>query len=133
MSWSNAINCAAYNQLPLLRDEDGTGTIAPLKQKRTVVYVNPMSGKGIAFKRWEKVVKVMYREAGIDVRLVVTQRQYHCMEDVEMIQPDSIDFITTISGDGLIYEVINGLAKRPDGESVLKTLPIAALPGTARG
>lgn len=35
--------------------------------------------------------------------------------------------IATASGDGLVYEVLNGLAQRPDGRSALRT-PIAPLP-----
>jgi len=40
--------------------------------------------------------------------------------------------IATVSGDGLIYEVFNGLAARPDAKKALKT-PIGPIPtGTIR-
>ena len=36
--------------------------------------------------------------------------------------------LIVISGDGLVYEVINGLMERPDWEKAIKT-PIAQIPG----
>jgi sphingosine kinase len=43
------------------------------------------------------------------------------------------DCIVTLSGDGLIHEVLNGLAARPDAEKALN-IPIAPIPtGSANG
>jgi sphingosine kinase len=127
-SWSNAINSAAYKMLPLQANEDGSSVVAP-KMKRAIVYVNPVGGKGIAKKAWEKVVRPMFVEAGVDVTLIITERRNHAYDHVAALDLSNLDFISTISGDGLIYEVINGLSSRPDGEVALKSIAVCPLPG----
>jgi hypothetical protein len=39
-----------------------------------------------------------------------------------------IDGIVTVSGDGLFYEVLNGIMSRPDWENVIK-IPLGIIPG----
>jgi sphingosine kinase len=46
----------------------------------------------------------------------------------------TFDAVVLISGDGLIHEVFNGLARRPDGAAALRSLPIGCVPaGTSNG
>lgn len=127
LSWCNAIRCVAYNQLPLSKDEEGL--ILPPTRRRAVIYVNPMSGKGQALKAWEKTVKGMFSEAEIQVDFILTQRRNHAFEHAAQLDLSQVDFISTVSGDGLIYEVCNGIGSRTDAESALKSVVIAPLPG----
>jgi sphingosine kinase len=48
------------------------------------------------------------------------------MKDLEYSNYESV---MTIGGDGLIHEVINGISSRPDSEVVLRSLPLAPIPG----
>lgn len=48
--------------------------------------------------------------------------------------PSDYNTIAAIGGDGIIYEIINGLASRGDGENILKMIPIAPIPaGSGNG
>lgn len=42
---------------------------------------------------------------------------------------NAYDAIVVFSGDGLFFEAINGLLRRPDGMTVLKKCPLGTLPG----
>lgn len=37
--------------------------------------------------------------------------------------------IVTIGGDGVLFEVINGIMERPDWKHVMKSIPLAIIPG----
>uniref|UniRef100_A0A8D2LUU8 DAGKc domain-containing protein n=1 Tax=Varanus komodoensis TaxID=61221 RepID=A0A8D2LUU8_VARKO len=54
-------------------------------------------------------------------------RQNHARELVQSINLAEWDGIVAISGDGLLYEVINGLMERPDWEEAIK-MPLGILP-----
>lgn len=42
---------------------------------------------------------------------------------------DDYSGIVVVSGDGLIYEILNGLMERPDWRRALKSMPIGQVPG----
>lgn len=58
----------------------------------------------------------------------VTERVGHCKEIVKDLNISEWDAIVTFSGDGLIYEAINGLCSRPDALKALRECPIGVLP-----
>ena len=57
----------------------------------------------------------------------MTERPNHARELCPAIDVNAFDAIVCISGDGLIHEVLNGLAERPDAIQALQ-LPIAMIP-----
>ncbi|XP_061446934.1 sphingosine kinase 2 isoform X2 [Rhineura floridana] len=69
----------------------------------------------------------MITEADISFNLIQTERQNHARELVQNINLAEWDGIVAISGDGLLYEVINGLMERPDWEEAIK-MPLGILP-----
>jgi len=102
-------------------------------RRRFLVFVNPHSGTGHASKVYHGSVGRMLGEAGVDVDLVITQRAGHAFDHV---QSDAFDrsryaVICIVGGDGLVFEVVNGIASRPqgDGMQLLAAIPLAPIPG----
>ncbi|XP_051845704.1 sphingosine kinase 2 isoform X2 [Antechinus flavipes] len=69
----------------------------------------------------------MISEAGLSFNLIQTERQNHARELVQGLRLNEWDGIVTVSGDGLLYEVVNGLLDRPDWEEAVK-IPVGVLP-----
>jgi diacylglycerol kinase family enzyme len=117
--WATKINVALG---------DGTSD----ERRQFLVLLNPVSGTGSAKHVYDSVVKKMFDEARIDAQLIITERMNHASDIVasEAFDLKSFDAVVVIGGDGLLYEVINGIAKRPtDGMELLKSIPIAPIPG----
>lgn len=58
-----------------------------------------------------------------------TVSQKDAMKFAEEEIPDGrFDVIVCVGGDGIVHEVINGLASRPNGKNLLASLPIAVIP-----
>lgn len=141
--WSNAINHAILSQSPspvhvnACSSEEAGMTVsdayllAPPRPKRFMVFVNPVSGSGRAVSIWRNQVEPIMNHAGVEVKLVITQYANHARDIMEDFDPSAYDCIMTIGGDGMLFEVINGLSTRSkgDGEQVLRSIPVAPIPG----
>ncbi|CAL9700454.1 unnamed protein product [Knipowitschia caucasica] len=60
--------------------------------------------------------------------LFFAERQNHARELVREMSLVQWDALAIMSGDGILFEVINGLLERPDWEQAIRT-PLAILPG----
>ena len=141
--WSNAINNMILSEFQLPTDvqsysseEDGTSpsqnhlSLAP-RPKRFIVFVNPISGQGLATSIWKNQIEPMMTQSGSEVKLVITQYANHARDIMEDFDPSAYDCIMTVGGDGLLSEIINGLSARSkgDGEHMLRTVSVAPIPG----
>uniref|UniRef100_A0A3Q0RFM5 sphingosine kinase n=1 Tax=Amphilophus citrinellus TaxID=61819 RepID=A0A3Q0RFM5_AMPCI len=95
---------------------------------RMMLLVNPQSGKGQALTLYNNHVQRMLNEAGIVHTLVITEWQNHAREMVREADLSQWDALVIMSGDGLLYEVINGLLERSDWEEAIR-IPLGILPG----
>ncbi|KAM3622922.1 uncharacterized protein V6R79_004909 [Siganus canaliculatus] len=93
-----------------------------------MLLVNPQSGKGQALTLYNNHIQRMLNEAGVPHTLVITERQNHARELVREADLSQWDALVIMSGDGLLFEVINGLLERPDWEEAIQT-PLGILPG----
>jgi len=94
-------------------------------KRRFFVLLNPVSGRRKAVKIYQKV-KELFFEADIGHKLVKTTHAGHAEEIMSTQDFGQFDAIVTISGDGLIYEVINGMMSRRDvkkDDLILAPLP----------
>ncbi|XP_068177835.1 sphingosine kinase 1-like [Antennarius striatus] len=122
--WAGAVRERAAQQH--LRDGGSKRTL-PLPF-RMMLLVNPQSGKGQALSLYNQHIRPMLKEAGIPHTLIITERQNHARELVREADLSQWDAVVIMSGDGLLFEVINGLLERPDWEEAIRT-PLGILPG----
>ncbi|KAI5613734.1 sphingosine kinase 1, partial [Silurus asotus] len=95
---------------------------------RFLVLINPQSGKGQAKALFNNHVQCMLQEADITYTLQITERQNHARELVREADLSQWDAVVIMSGDGLLFEVVNGLMEREDWEKAIQT-PLGILPG----
>jgi len=85
------------------------------KTKPLLFIVNPKSGKGRALKIFEHCVKPLLTESETNFELQITQHANHALELMrDMEEITQYRGVVVVSGDGLLYEVVNGLTKRND-------------------
>ncbi|XP_071507643.1 LOW QUALITY PROTEIN: sphingosine kinase 1-like [Diadema antillarum] len=93
-----------------------------------LVCINPFSGKGKAPQIFEHKVKRMFDEAGITYKKVITERKGHARELAKTMDLEEFSGIIIVSGDGLLFEFINGFREREDREKAFK-VPFGMVPG----
>uniref|UniRef100_A0A1I8EBX0 DAGKc domain-containing protein n=1 Tax=Wuchereria bancrofti TaxID=6293 RepID=A0A1I8EBX0_WUCBA len=97
-------------------------------RRHILVIVNPFSGQKRGLKLWETHVEPILQIANIDYDIVKTIYRKHAVEIAKNLILDNYDAVASISGDGLILEVISGFLMRNDRERALK-MPLAHIPG----
>ena len=100
------------------------GDTKPLR--RVLLLVNPIGGKGKSRQIVKSTVLPILHAAGCHVEVKTTERRSHAEEIAKECEL-TYDVIACASGDGLINEVFNGLASRPDATAALK-IPLAQIP-----
>ncbi|XP_063816484.1 sphingosine kinase 1 isoform X2 [Pseudophryne corroboree] len=95
---------------------------------RFLVLLNPCGGTGKALTLFETHVMPMLTEANANFTLLVTERPNQAREVVRDQDLSKWDVIVAMSGDGLMYEVVNGLMERQDWAKAIKK-PLSILPG----
>lgn len=98
------------------------------RKKRIKVLINPAGGQGNAQKLYTHDIEPILAAAGCDLGAETTQYQGHATEITEKLHVDSYDVIAACSGDGLPYEIFNGLGKRSDARIALSKLAVIQLP-----
>ncbi|CAE6472637.1 unnamed protein product [Rhizoctonia solani] len=100
------------------------GDVPP--RRRFKVFVNPAGGQGKGVELFDKKVKPILLAAHGEVDAVVTKYSKHASE---LAQECTLDFdaLLTVSGDGLVFEVLNGFRKRPDAAKAF-SLPVCPIP-----
>lgn len=95
--------------------------------RKLLILINPFSGSGKSLKMFHGKVEPMLQNADIDYRHIITEYAGHAGE--LMLTLDLLDFdgIVVCSGDGLVFEVVNGLMKRPDWKVAIN-IPLGVIP-----
>ncbi|KGO39250.1 ATP-NAD kinase, PpnK-type [Penicillium expansum] len=105
-----------------------------LRGKRLKILVNPFGGKGTAASLYQRYAAPVFAAAKCQVDVQTTEYRGHGIEIAENLDIDAYDAVVCCSGDGLPYEVFNGLGKRPDARKALAQTAIALLPcGSGNG
>ena len=93
-----------------------------------LVLVNPASGKGESVKRWREASLVL-SEAGRGHEMLITEGPGHAAQIMSSLELDSWSGVVTVSGDGLLHEVYQGLLSRDhDWRSALQ-FSVGVVPG----
>jgi len=102
------------------------GAAPPLK--RWLILINPVSGPGNAVKIFGQVRPVLAANR-VALTELVTTHAGHATEIAAGIKLDDVDGIVCVGGDGLLYELVNGLMARPDAGAAVAQLRLGVLPG----
>ncbi|EAT77626.2 hypothetical protein SNOG_15083 [Parastagonospora nodorum SN15] len=86
---------------------------ASQRQKRIKVLVNPFGGQGGAVKTYHKMIAPILAAA-------------RC--ELDNLDIEAYDVVACCSGDGIPYEVFNGLGKRSDAALALHKIAVVQLP-----
>jgi sphingosine kinase len=98
------------------------------KQKRAKVLVNPNSGKGSAEKWYHRDVEPILAAARCTIDMLKTTYRGEAIEIAKNVDIEAYDMIVSCSGDGLPYEVFNGLGKRADAKKALGKIAVVGVP-----
>nr|GAT52771.1 predicted protein [Mycena chlorophos] len=98
--------------------------------RRLLVFVNPHGGQGQAKALWQEKVEPILAAAGCAVDVQYTgpinspTNAATVAHNLDVLQYDAL---VPLSGDGIVSELLNGLATRPDARTALQ-IPIAPIP-----
>ncbi|KAF5294877.1 hypothetical protein FQR65_LT10675 [Abscondita terminalis] len=106
---------AAYGNAPIGSNEN---------PRRITVILNPNSNKRKAMKEYEKYCSPILHLAGVFVDVIQTDSEGHAKSLVEDLP--GTDAIVVAGGDGTLSEVITGLMRKSESNSL--NLPIGVLP-----
>ncbi|KAK0550938.1 sphinganine kinase lcb4 [Tilletia horrida] len=98
--------------------------------RRLFILINPVGGPGKARAHFELRVRPILEAAGCTLQVHYTTHHLHgyaLIKDTNTFKLDNVDAIVTVSGDGMVHEVLNALAARPDAKKALR-IPIAPVP-----
>ncbi|PWY83075.1 hypothetical protein BO94DRAFT_625471 [Aspergillus sclerotioniger CBS 115572] len=98
------------------------------RYKKLKVLVNPFGGQGHAVKLYSTYAAPVFAAARCQVDVQETTHGGHAGEIVEQLDINAYDAIICCSGDGLPYEVFNGLAKKPNAREALAKIAVANIP-----
>ena len=101
---------------------------APLPARNLLILINPASGTGDAPKKAE-VVTPTFRHSGIPFNITATTHAGHAHQIAHAAPLHTPTSIVCISGDGLLYEVINGLLSRPDWAEAVRHVTLGVIAG----
>lgn len=113
---------------------DITLPYVPKDLRKVLVLLNPKSGSGKSRESFQKYVAPVFIEAEIPYELQVTRYANYAREFVRHKDIYVWRSILVVGGDGILYEVINGLFERTDWEKALNEVPIGVIPsGSGNG
>ncbi|XP_043283824.1 ceramide kinase isoform X2 [Venturia canescens] len=110
------------------------------RPRKIMFFVNPFGGKKKGTKIWEKQVQPLMHIAGVETKMVMTERAGHIRDTLLSSNLDDVHAIVCVGGDGTFSEVFNGLVLRAakdhhvdpnDSEANFPApkLPVGVIPG----
>lgn len=106
----------------------------PIPRRNVLLFINPFGGTKKAMKTYEEVVKPIFSRAPMRVEVLPTTHAGHAREHASRLNIDDYDAFVTMSGDGLLHEVLNGLMSRPDWQHAISTKQLGIMPtGSGNG
>mgnify|MGYP003365334397 CR=1 FL=1 len=98
------------------------------RHKSILVVINPYGGKGKARKLYETKCHPILASTECKIDIAYTKYAKHAMDIAKEIDLEKYDTIACASGDGIPYEIINGLYQRPDHVAAFNKLTVTQLP-----
>ena len=100
------------------------------KKKPVLVFVNPASGTKLATKMYTTILKPALDSRGLRHDMIKTQYAGHARELIQgCADLQRYSAFIIVSGDGLVYEVTNGIYSRQDWDDIGCKIPLGLIPG----
>lgn len=135
--WRAAIKLLLGDDFQTVTSDSGIVSLSypPLRDSRKVlVILNPKSGSGKARETFQQRVAPIFVEAEIPYDLHVTKCANYAREFVRTRDVFAWRYIVVVGGDGIFFEVLNGLFERPDWERAIDELALGIIPcGSGNG
>jgi len=97
-------------------------------RKPWLVLINPFGGGGKASHVWAELEKLL-EPLGLVYDITHTTHAGHAAELAAELMLGAYEGVMSVSGDGLVFEFVNGLMSRPDGAAAAAATPLFPVPG----
>ncbi|KAI8991984.1 ATP-NAD kinase-like domain-containing protein [Mycotypha africana] len=97
--------------------------------RKLLVLINPFGGQGKAKEIFEYHVRPVFESAKCAFEVKYTEHQGHALQIAQDLDINNYDVVVTVSGDGVIHEVLNGFLKRKDAREAMKKISLGVIPG----
>lgn len=135
--WRLSVKSLINREVPKFLQADSPAmslVYTPRDSRKTLVILNPKSGSGKARESFQQRVAPMLTEAEMSYDLYVTKYPNFAREFVRTRDIYTWKNIVVVGGDGIYFEVLNGLSERPDWELALSEMSIGIIPcGSGNG
>ncbi|VVD03510.1 unnamed protein product [Leptidea sinapis] len=126
LKWRTTIKCLLENL--------SISNNPPINDKKLLVLLNPKSGPGKAREIFQTKVAPILQEAEIPYDLQVTKYANYAREFVRTRNVYNWRGIVAVGGDGVLFEILNGMFERLDWQQAFAEVPLAILPcGSGNG
>lgn len=125
--WRTTIKCL-ISEVPISQ------SLPPVSDKKLLVLLNPKSGPGKAREIFQTKIAPILQEAEVPYDLQITKYAQYAREFVRTRNVYNWRGIVTVGGDGVLFEVLNGMFERLDWQQALEEVPLGILPcGSGNG
>ncbi|KAL9656682.1 hypothetical protein ABK040_002952 [Willaertia magna] len=140
LKWIYLLRCLVFElpiQTKLLdENEDKVNQLKDLidpfgNNRKLLIFLNPFSGRKKGAKLFEKFIKPILDLAHLSYVVIKTEKQNHAYDYCLTSDTLGTEFTDVIGmgGDGIIYEIINGIANRSDWKNIFRKIRIGHIPG----
>ncbi|XP_026762431.1 sphingosine kinase 1-like [Galleria mellonella] len=106
----------------------------PVNDKKLLILLNPKSGPGKAREQFQTKVAPILQEAEVPYDLHVTKYAQYAREFVRTRNVYAWRGVVAVGGDGVLFEVLNGMFERLDWQQAFEEVPLAIMPcGSGNG
>jgi diacylglycerol kinase family enzyme len=108
----------------------------PVSRRKVLLLMNPHAGTGTAQQMYETVVQPMWEQAGLDHDVYSTTGAGHAKSLMVSHQDllSTYEAIVTMGGDGILFEVMQGIHQRSDSMDILRQISFGIIgTGTSNG
>ncbi|XP_013791981.1 sphingosine kinase 2-like, partial [Limulus polyphemus] len=99
-----------------------------LPKRHMLVIINPASGRRRAHEIFKEQVVPLLEEGEITWEVVLSKEKNFVYNYIRSVDLSVFNNIVSVSGDGLVYEMVNGLLARSDWREAIK-IPVGVIPG----
>jgi len=97
------------------------------RPRRLVVIINPIGGRGKARTEYERKARPIFQLARVHLTEILTERKHHVYDILAELDLSQFDGIVSVGGDGMFFEIVNAIMRRPDHPTAIR-VPIGIIP-----